>query len=240
MAPTPDPHPIANQLLATLPLADRTLFVAACEPVELRSAQVLMRPGARMAYAYFPTDAVLSLGVAPHRKAHCLEVALVGAEGMAGLPLLLGASAATMRVTVLRAGTALRIAAAPLLQQLLASRPVRERMLRYVLVALTQMAQAALCTRYHQVDQRLARWLLMAQDRSPHEDLHATHEGLAASLGVRRAGVTRAAVGLKRRRLIAYHRGVLTLLDRGGLEDAACSCYAADRAAYATLMRSPP
>lgn len=229
---------MANQLLASLPLADRTLFVATCEAVELRSAQVLMRPGVRMAYAYFPTEAVLSLGVAPRGTGHWLEVALVGPEGMAGLPLLLGASASTTRVTVLRAGTALRIAAASLREQLLASLSVRERMQRYVLVALTQMAQAALCTRYHQVDQRLARWLLMAQDRAPRADLHATHESLAASLGVRRAGVTRAAAGLRRRKLIAYHRGVLKLLDRRGLEDAACSCYAADRVSYAALMGS--
>lgn len=238
MPSTRDPLPLANQLLATLPPADLALFVATCEPVELRCDQVLMRPGVRMGYAYFPTEAVLSLGVASHAAGHWLEVALVGPEGMAGLSLLLGATASTMRVTVLRAGAALRIAAAPLRRQLLASRSVRVRMQRYVLVALTQMAQAALCTRYHQVDQRLARWLLMAQDRAPREDLHATHESLAASLGVRRAGVTRAAAGLRRRKLIAYHRGVLTLLDRQGLEDAACSCYAADRASYAALMGS--
>jgi CRP-like cAMP-binding protein len=212
-------------------------MLAACEAVELRAGQVLARPGRRMAHAWFPTGAVLSLGVAPGGTREWLEVALVGSEGMVGLPLLLGASASALRVTVVRPGAALRLGAAALRQELLASGGLQARMQRYVLVVLTQMAQAALCTRYHQVDQRLARWLLMAHDRAPRQDLHATHEALAASLGVRRAGVTRAAAGLQRRKLIAYHRGLLTLLDRSGLEAAACSCYAADRASYAALMR---
>jgi CRP-like cAMP-binding protein len=112
-------------------------------------------------------------------------------------------------------------------------------MQRYVLVSLTQMAQAALCTRYHRVDQRLARWLLMTQDRVPQGALRATHEFLAATLGVRRAGVTRAAADLQDKHLIAYHRGVLTLVDREGLEAAACGCYAADCASYAALLPAP-
>lgn len=234
----PDVQAPANRLLAALPRADRERFVASCETVELPVNQVLMRPRGRIAHAFFPTHAVLSLGVTLGRSGQWLEVALVGSEGMAGLPLLLGVAASAMRVTVLRAGGALRIDAARLQEQLLASPPLRITMERYILVVLTQMAQAALCTRYHQVDQRLARWLLMAQDRAPGEDLRATHESLAAGLGVRRAGVSRAAAGLQEHGLIAYHRGLLTLLDRAGLEAAACSCYATDLASYAALMRS--
>jgi len=230
----------ANGLLATLPLQDRHRILATCQRVDLRMDEVLARPGEPMAHAWFPIGAVLSLAIALRGTRQWLEVALVGSEGMVGLPLLLGARASTMRVTVLRAGAAMRIGAAPLRRQLLASRSLRLRMQRYVLVVLTQMAQAALCTRYHRVDQRLARWLLMAQDRAPRQDLHATHESLAASLGVRRAGVTRAAADLQRRRLIAYHRGVVTLLDRRALEAAACSCYAADCGSYAALMRAGP
>jgi CRP-like cAMP-binding protein len=108
-----------------------------------------------------------------------------------------------------------------------------------VLVSLTQLAQAALCTRYHRVEERLARWLLMTQDRAPGGPVYATHEFLATALGVRRAGVTHAAATLQRRQLIAYHRGVLTVLDREGLQAAACGCYAADRASYAHGMRGP-
>ncbi|GAB3777227.1 Crp/Fnr family transcriptional regulator [Ramlibacter monticola] len=228
----------ANGLLAALPVEDRARFLAGCQKVQLQMDQVLASPGEPMAHAWFPTSAVLSLAIAPPETRQWLEVALVGSEGMVGLPLLLGVRASTMRVTVLRAGAALCIGAAPLRRQLLASRPLRTRLQRYVLVVLTQMARAALCTRYHKVDERLARWLLMAQDRAPRQDLHATHESLSASLGVRRAGVTRAAAGLQERRLIAYHRGVVTLLDRRALKRAACSCYASDRASYAALMRS--
>jgi CRP-like cAMP-binding protein len=108
-----------------------------------------------------------------------------------------------------------------------------------VLVSLTQLAQAALCTRYHRVEERLARWLLMTQDRAPGGPVYATHEFLAAALGVRRAGVTHAAATLQRRQLIAYHRGVLTVLDRAGLQAAACGCYAADCASYAHGMTGP-
>jgi CRP-like cAMP-binding protein len=235
----PDAALAVNGLLAPLPSQDRKRFLAACEAVDLKPAQMLMRPGSRMAYAYFPTDAVVSLGMAPQGTRQCLEVALVGPEGMVGLPLLLGATASTLRATVVRPGAAWRIAVAPLRLQLVESPPLAQRMQRYVLVSLTQLAQAALCTRYHRLDQRLARWLLMTQDRMQHQALHATHEVLAATLGVRRAGVSRAAAELQQRQLIAYHRGVLTLLDRGGLEAVACDCYAADCASYEVLMRLP-
>jgi CRP-like cAMP-binding protein len=225
-----------NRLLEALPAQDRKRFLAACEAVDLQADQVLMRPGSRTAYVYFPTEAVVSLGLVPRAARQCLEVALVGPEGMVGLPLLLGATASTLRATVVRPGAAWRIAGAPLQLQLLESPQLARRMQRYVLVSLTQMAQAALCTRFHRLDQRLARWLLMTQDRMQHQALHATHEGLAATLGVRRAGVSRAAAELQDRQLIAYRRGVLTLLDRTGLEAAACSCYEADCAAYGVLM----
>lgn len=236
----PDEAVPPNRLLARLPAADRQRFLAACEPVALAFDQVLTHGHGRMTHAYFPTDAIVSLGIAAAGSQACLEVALVGWEGMIGLPLLLGANASTLRPTVVRAGFALRIAAAPLQLQLLGSEALAHRMRRYVLVSHAQMAQAAFCTRYHRVDQRLARWLLMTQDRVQQGALHATHEFLAATLGVRRAGVTRAAADLQERHLIAYRRGVLTLLDRAGLQAVACGCYAADCAAYATLMRAAP
>jgi CRP-like cAMP-binding protein len=232
--------PATNQLLASLPREPRERLLAACETVELEADQVLLRAGRPGAHAYFPLDAIVSLRIAGTQGQQCFEVALVGREGMVGLPLLLGTSASPFGATVVRPGAALRIAAAPLRLQFLASQALRQRLYRYLLAALAQMAQAALCTRYHRVDQRLARWLLMAQDRAPDVDVHATHEFLAGTLGVRRAGVTRAAAGLQRRGLLVYRRGVLTLLDRGGLESAACACYSADRASYAALLRPPP
>ena len=156
---------------------------------------------------------------------------------MVGIPLLLGSAASSLRAVVVRPGAAQRIPVAALRLLLQDSGDFGRRMQQYVLVSLAQLAQAALCTRYHRVEERLARWLLMTQDRAPNGPVNATHEFLAATLGVRRAGVTRAAAVLQRRKLIAYHRGVLTVLDRPGLEDASCDCYAADCAAYASGMR---
>jgi CRP-like cAMP-binding protein len=237
VVPDPEAAVSANRLLARLGTAERGRLVAECEAVELHAGQVLMSPGARTTHVWFPLDAIVSLGVAAPGKQHCFEVALVGAEGLIGLSLVLGSTTSSLRATVVRPGGALRIAAAPLRLQIGSSQAFRRRMEQYVLVSLSHMAQAALCTRYHRVEERLARWLLMMQDRAPREAVHATHEFLAAALGVRRAGVTRAAASLQRRHLIAYHRGVLTLLDRDGLQAAACACYAADSDAYANGMR---
>jgi CRP-like cAMP-binding protein len=226
-----------NRLIARLAGADRKRIVGKCEVVELDAGQVLMRPGQRTTHAWFPLDSTISLGMVAPGKRNCFEVALIGPEGMVGVPLLLGAAASSLRATVVKPGTALRLRAPELRLQLEAAPGFRQRMHHYVFVSLTQLAQAALCTHYHHVDERLARWLLMTQDRAPHGAVHATHEFLAATLGVRRAGVTRAAASLQRRQLIAYHRGVLTVLDRDGLEAAACACYAADCASYASVMR---
>jgi CRP-like cAMP-binding protein len=231
--------PEANRLLGWFAPPQRDGVVACCEAIRLAAGDVLMRPDTPATHAHFPLDAVVSLRIALAGTRHAFEVALVGPEGMVGLPLLLGASASTLSATVVKPGTALRIAAEPLHLRLQADPGFRQRMHCYVLVSLAQMAQAALCTRYHQVDERLARWLLMTQDRIPEEAVHATHEFLAATLGVRRAGVSRAAASLQQRELIAYHRGVLTVLDRSRLQAAACPCYRADRASYASLMGGP-
>lgn len=228
----------ANRLLAGLAAADRADLLAVSERVGLQRGQVLLHAARRTSHAYFPLDAVVSLGIAPAGQVRCLEWALVGREGMLGVPLLLGSGASDMRAVVVRPGASWRVAAAPLRAQLRSSETLRAALQRFVLVTLAQLAQAVACARQHRVEERLARWLLMAHDRAPGEPLLATHEELAAALGVRRAGVTRAAASLQRRHLIAYHRGVLTLLDRAGLQGAACACYAADGASYEAIMRS--
>ncbi len=225
-----------NALLAALPRAARERVAAGCEVVQLAAGQVLMAPGVPAAFAFFPLDAIVSLRLATARRPEGFEVALVGTEGMVGVPLLLGAKASGLRAIVIKPGAAWRIGAARLRSELRGGGAFRRRMHGYVLVSLTQMAQGVLCTRDHFVDQRLARWLLMTQDRAPLQDLHATHEFLSVTLGVRRAGITRAATSLQVRHLIAYHRGVLAIVDREGLEDAACACYAADRASYAETL----
>ena len=230
--------PAGNALLAALPDGDRERVTRACEGVELVAGEVLGEPRNRMTHAYFPAGAVVSLSVGTAGHGDNLEVALVGREGMVGLPLLLGGSVSEVLATVTTPGAALRIDAAELRKQLLASMPLAQRLHRYLLVSLAQMAQSAVCTRHHRLDQRLARWLLMAGDRILPGALHATHESLASRLGVRRAGITRAANVLQQGGLIAYRRGMLTLLDREGLEAVACACYAADANSYRRLMRA--
>ena len=237
MVPVPEAGMPANRLLARLAWEERERVLAQCERRELEPGQLLMGPGLRATHAWFPLDAIVALGIPAAGKPHCFGIALVGAEGMVGIPLLLGSAASSLRAVVIRPGAALRISVAALRLMLQDSGHFGRRMQQYVLVSLAQIAQAALCTRYHRVEERLARWLLMTQDRAPQGPVHATHEFLAATLGVRREGVTRAAAVLQRRKLIAYHRGVLTVLDREGLEEASCACYAADCAAYASGMR---
>lgn len=231
---------LSNRLLARLPAAACARFVAACETVELRAGEEPMRPAVRVTCAWFPLDTVLSVGFPEAGQHRSIEVAQVGAEGMVGIPLLLGASASELTARVVRPGMALRIEAQRLRRQLAASAALENCLGRYVLVYLAQLARAILCSRYHRVEGRLARLLLMRQDRCPGESLHVTQEFLAAALGVRRAAVTRAATDLQLQHLISYHRGVLTIVDRKGLLRAACACYAADLASYSTLLDGSP
>jgi CRP-like cAMP-binding protein len=227
-----------NQLLAGLPQALRQRLLARFEPVELRLSQVLCTSGERMRYAYFPTHSFISL-IAPLEGHAGLEVGLVGDEGMVGISLMLGIEAAPMHALVQGAGAAWRMESGALLTELRRSPPLQQLLNRYLYVTLTQLAQTAACTRYHVVEARLARWLLMTRDRAHADEFYITHTFLSHMLGVRRAGITRAAVALRKRNLIRYSRGVLTVLDRDGLEDAACSCYAATKDDYTRVFGKP-
>jgi CRP-like cAMP-binding protein len=224
-----------NHLIALLPRRDRLSLVAACEPVRLEAGTVLCEPGEPTRHVYFPKDCFISLVTAVEGEPG-LEVGMVGREGMLGAQLALGVRAIPLHALVQGAGTAWRIAAAPFRRALSDSKALQLSLNRYVYVLMAQLATSAACTRFHRVEPRLARWLLMTQDRAHSDSFHLTHELLAHLLGVRRVGITGAACDLQRHGLIRYRRGDITVLDRAGLEAAACSCYAADRRAYdATL-----
>lgn len=227
--------PVANCLLEALPRKDRQRLLAGCESVELVLAEVLAEPRKRIRYIYFPTGSFISLTTSLDERA-TLEVGLVGNEGMLGASLVLGVDVWPLHAVVQGAGPALRMEATFFRSEMQQS-PALDRLLkRYLYVMLGELAQTAVCTRFHVVESRLARWLLMTQDRAHSENFHVTHKFLAYMLGVRRVGITKAATSLQRRKLIRYARGDITILDRDGLVEASCGCYQVDKAAYATMM----
>ena len=233
--PSTNPAPVANRLLAALPRKDRLRFLEGCETVDLAFGEVLAEPGERIRHGYFPTAGFISL-ISPIDDSPCLEVGMVGDEGMCGVSLILGVEISPQRFLVQGAGQTLRMKAASFRRELELSTALQSLLKRYLYVIMSQLAQAAACTRYHLVEARLARWLLMTHDRARSDQFHITHEFLAYMLGIRRTGITKAATALQQRQLITYSRGNIAILDRVGLEAASCSCYAADLASYARVM----
>ena len=233
--PPIQPTPMVNRLLEALPSNERSQVLAECEPVELTFAEVLYAPGERLKHVYFPIRSFISL-VMPIGQTAALEVGLIGNEGMFGIPLVLGVDVSPVRAVVQGAGLALRMNAASFCRELRRSPALQREIDRYVFVQLSQLAQTAGCTRFHVVEARLARWLLMTQDRAHASSFHITQEFLAFMLGVRRVGVTKAASSLQKRKLIHYSRGNITVLDRRGLKAASCGCYKADRESYDSIL----
>ncbi|MEY3252508.1 MAG: hypothetical protein RL227_1481 [Pseudomonadota bacterium] len=225
-----------NALIRGLPAADRKRLLALCEPVELVLSERLVEAGAPLSQVLFPVDGFVSqvLEVPGHGG---LEVGMVGREGVIGATLALGVTSSPVRSVVQGAGLAWRLGSVHFGRELQRSQTLRSTMHRYLYVTLEQLATASACRRFHALGPRLARWLLMSQDRAHADEFQVTHEFLGLMLGVRRVGVTVAAGELQASGLIHYHRGAMQVRDRVGLEAQSCSCYAADRAVYKLRMQ---
>lgn len=233
--PNVPPVPVTNLLINDLPSRERSRILRHCKPVELVFGSILCEPGQPFRHLYFPLTGFISLvtSLGGHRP---LELGLIGNEGMLGATLALGVSAAPTRAVVQGTGSALLISSVQLRQDLSECPHLLQALKRYLYVLMAQLSQNAACGHFHEIEPRLARWLLMTHDRAHTDHLHLTHEFLADMLGVRRSGVTIAAGALQRRQLIHYRRGEITILDRPGLEDAACECYDALTGDYARLF----
>jgi len=215
---------LSNNLLAALPRRDFRHLLASLEPVTLAFGEVLYEPGKPMRHVYFPVGALVSLlTVVEGHKA--LEVGMVGLEGMVGVALALGIPVSSVRALVQGSGPALRMKAAGFLAALRQSPSLQREIYRYAHALMTQITQTAACNRFHVVEARLARWLLMTRERMRCDQFRLTQELLGHMLGVRRVGVTKAARALLQRKLIRYSRGNIEILDRKGLEAASCRCY---------------
>lgn len=219
---------VTNSLITGLPPAERTALLRRCQTVELEFGEELCQQQERCTTAWFPLTSFISL-MASVQGHPPMEIGMIGREGMLGVSLLLGLDRAPQMAMVQGPGTALRISSKAL-RILLPDNPVLLRTLqRYFFLLLVQVTQTTVCTRFHQVEARLARWLLMTDDRAPADHFQLTHQFLADMLGVQRSAVTLASVILKHDKLIEYSRGSISILDRPGLEAVACECYAPAR-----------
>jgi CRP-like cAMP-binding protein len=225
----------ANSLIDALPRRDRRRVVGLCREVEIDPGSILCESGRPARHAYFPLSGFISI-VTCRDPRPALQVGLVGNEGVLGGQLALSVSESPLRGIVQGSGIALRMPAAALRRELRASPALSRLMHRYAAVMIAQLGQTVACARFHEIEPRLARWLLMTQDRAHRPHFHLTHQRLAEMLGVRRGSVTIAAGMLQARKLISYARGDINVLDRQGLEAVSCECYARMISTYEQLI----
>lgn len=226
---------IENRILAALPTKDYKRLVAQMERVHLPFAEVLYEPGDIIEQVYFPNDSIVSL-LSTVEDRSTLEVGIIGNEGMVGVSVLLGVKTSPNRALVQGEGSAMRMSAAALRKETSADGSLQRLLHLNTHALMTQIAQSAACNRFHQVEARLARWLLMTHDRIGSDEFRLTQLFLSDMLGVRREGVTLAATALQRNRLITYSRGHITILNRAGLEASACKCYSIIKNEYDSFL----
>ncbi len=227
--------PRDNHLLAAIAAADFERLRPHLEIVELEFGRSIYEPGSELPYVYFPTTAIISI-LHLTQDGGSAETALVGPEGVVSIASYLGGGTTVGRAMVQVAGLSVRAPAQRVVQDFERGRDVRRVLLRYAQAVLTQMAQTAVCNRHHEVAQQLCRWILATHDRIQTPDIPMTHQLIADMLGVRREGVTEAARKLKDAGVIEYTRGRIRVVDRGGLEAAACECYGVVREEYERLL----
>jgi CRP-like cAMP-binding protein len=218
-----------NRLLATLPKNEYKRLLPKLKTVNLLLGEVLYEPGDAIKYVYFPNDSIISL-ISELSETSWLEVGMVGNEGMAGLAVFMGVGFSSTRALVQGSGTAMRMSAGSVRTEANRLGSLHHLLHRYSHSLLAQVSQSCACNRFHLVDARLARWLLMTNDRLGVEEFPLTQEFLSNMLGVRREGVSKAAGALQAARLIRYSRGMITVLNRRGLEAKSCQCYAITKA----------
>ncbi|MGC4394548.1 Crp/Fnr family transcriptional regulator [Hydrogenophaga sp. T2] len=225
----------ASDLLAALPFAEWERLSPFLEPVDLPLGAVLYESGVSMSHVYFPTSAIVSL-LYVLEDGSSAEIAVVGREGVVGVALFMGGETTPSRAVVQSAGAGYRLRAPIIKEAFGRAGPVMHLLLRYTQALITQMAQTAVCNRHHSLDQQLCRWLLLSLDCLKTNDLVMTQELIANMLGVRREGVTEAALKLQRGGFISYARGHIKVLDRPGLEQRVCECYGVVKREYDRLL----
>lgn len=233
MPSTQDPR--RNGLLARLPAAEWSRWRDELEPIDLPLGTVLYESGRPLTHVTFPITGIVSLLYVTESGASA-EIAVVGHEGLVGISLFMGGGSTPSRAVVQSAGKGYRLRAEALKDEFARSGPVMHLLLRYTQALITQMAQTAVCNRHHALDQQLCRWLLLSLDRVSGHELAMTQELIANMLGVRREGVTEAALKLQKAGLIRYTRGRIAVLDRPGLEQRTCECYAVVKKEYDRLL----
>jgi len=233
--PVPVADPRRNRLLAALPQAEWQRWLPQLERVEMPLGQILYESGRTLSHVYFPTTAIASL-LYVMRNGASAEIAVVGNEGVIGISLFMGGESTPSRAVVQSAGEGFRLEAKLIKDEFELSEAVLHLLLRYTQALITQMAQTAACNRHHSVDQQLCRWLLLRLDRTQGSELAMTQELISNMLGVRREGVTEAALKLQKLGIIRYARGHIAVLNRSGLEQRSCECYLAVKKEYDRLL----
>jgi CRP-like cAMP-binding protein len=228
-----------NHLLAAISPLEYERLAAALELVPMPLGQVLSESGRTMQCVYFPTTCIVSLLYVLEDGA-CAEIAVVGNEGIVGFSLFMGGGSTPSRAVVRGGGHAYRLQATRLMEEFERGGPVQRLLLRYTQALITQMTQTAVCNRHHSVEQQLCRTLLLTLERLNGTSLTLTHELIASILGVRREGVSEAAGNLQRAGLIRYSRGHIEVLDRAGLQKAACECYRVVKVEFERLLSDIP